>query len=187
MGAQARQMTGPRCLGCRSGLRSFGVVPDEGGALVRAEQELPGMLLVDVPDEPLVDREATQLLEAARESSCRLDWNPELLVLLLADVTGAIVHGDSHTAMSGGVGPTPVPQTPHPHEDAALRHLRRDRVVVLEQVGGVVRSMSARTQTRGTVFLGEVGNGPHRVADERREGLLDSGELGEGEGGLRLA
>ncbi len=72
------------------------------------------------------------------------------------------------------VGASTVPEAPHPDEDAALGHLGRDGLVVLEGVGWLVAQMAARDQARGPVLLGEVGDGPHGVADD--------GDVGPGQG-----
>ena len=84
-------------------------------------------------------------------SSCRrrgnvrhqLGRNAELLVLLLAYVAGAIVHGDAHPRAVGQVRTPAVPEAAHPDEHAALRHFGGDGVVVLQRVGGVVPQMAA--------------------------------------------
>ena len=67
----------------------------------------------------------------------------ELLVLLLADVAGAVVHGDADPALVGAVGPAAVPQAADPDQDAALLHFGGDGVVVLEGVGGFVAEVAA--------------------------------------------
>ena len=59
-----------------------------------------------------------------------------------------------------------MPEAADPDEHASLRHLGRDRVVVLEGIGGVVGQVGSRAQAGGSVLLGEVGDGPHRVADD---------------------
>jgi hypothetical protein len=46
--------------------------------------------------------------------------------------------------------------------------------------------MSTRTEAGGTVFLREVGNGPHRVADQRGVGLGQRDQLVIGVDGLSL-
>src|SRR5207237_1148299 len=101
----------------------------------------------------------------------------ELLVLLLTDVARAVVHRYADASGPGGVRATAVPQTPVPHEDAALRHLRRDAVVRLAVVGGVVAQVGTGNDARRAVGLGEVGEGPHRVADGGWVRLRDRDEL----------
>ena len=64
------------------------------------EDDLGRMFLVDVADEPVVDRIADQLLQAVGERLDQGRRDPQLLVLLLADVAGAVVHGDAHRRVS---------------------------------------------------------------------------------------
>ena len=103
------------------------------------------MLLVDVPDEAVVDRVADELLEAARERLHERWRDTQLLVLLLADVAGAVVHGDADAPLVRLVCAAAVPETPDPDEDAALGHLGRDRLVELERVGGLVAQVAPGT------------------------------------------
>jgi hypothetical protein len=51
-----------------------------------------------VADEPAVDAVAAQLLQARGEARTRFERDAELLVLLLADPAGAVVHGDADPA-----------------------------------------------------------------------------------------
>ena len=110
-----------------------------------ARTTLAGMLLVDVPDQAVVDRVADQLLQAPGEGLTSAG-EPELLVLLLADVAGAVVHGDADATLRRGVGAAAVPQAADPDEHAALGHLRGDRVVVLERVGRRRRAGGSRAR-----------------------------------------
>ena len=75
----------------------------------------------------------------------------------------------------GAIGASAVPEAPHPDEDAALGHLCRDGLVDLEGVGGLIAQVAARNEARGPVLLGEVGDRPHGVADDRnvRSGQWD--------------
>ena len=72
-----------------------------------------------------------------------------------------------------------------PDQDAAARHLGRDRVVLAAVVGGVVVPVGAGDDPRRAVGLGEVGERPHRVADGRDVRLRDRQELVVGVDRLR--
>ena len=84
------------------------------------------------------------------------------------------------------VGAAAVPEAADPDEDAALGHLGGDGVVGLERVRGLVAQVAARDEAGRPVLLGEVGDRPHGVADDRdvRPGQRD--ELVVGVDRLRL-
>jgi len=88
----------------------------------------------DVADERVVHAVAAQFAQARLEPGRDLHGDPELLVLLLADVTRAIVHRDADAPLVGRVGTAPVPEAAVPDEHAAACHLGRDAVVVLAVV-----------------------------------------------------
>src|SRR6516225_6163489 len=126
----------------RSGLEK---VPDHVHALVLREDHLGRMLLVDVADEAVVHGITDELLQAAGERSHKLGRDAELLVLLLADVSSAVVHCDPDPALIGLIRAAAVPQAADPHEHTALRHRRRKRVVVrLERVRRFVPFVAPR-------------------------------------------
>ena len=99
------------------------------------------------------------------------------MVLLLADVARAVVHRYADARFPGRVRAAAVPETPVPDEHRALGHLGRDRVVVAAVVGAAVGQVRPGNETRGAVRLGEVGQGPHRVAHRRRVRLGNRDEL----------
>ncbi len=135
------------------------------------------MLLVDVADEPVVDRVADELLEASREVLDYVAGYPQLLVLLLAHEAGAVVHSDPDPAFVSPVGAPAVPEASDPDEDAALGHDGGNRLVGAEEVRGVVRKVGARNEPRGAVRFAEFRDRPHRVADDRRVGLRQWDQL----------
>ena len=69
-------------------------VPHHLDALALVQHHSGRVPLVDVAHQPVVHRVADQFLEAARELAHQCGRDAELLVLLLADVAGAVVHGD---------------------------------------------------------------------------------------------
>ncbi len=142
-----------------------------------ARTTLAGCCLSMWPDEAVVDRVADQLLQPARERLDQRGRDAQLLVLLLADVTGAVVHGDAHPADVGVIGAAAVPEAPDPDQDAALGHLGGDGLVELERIGRLVAQMAPRDESGGAVLLGEVGDGPHGVADDRHVGTGERDEL----------
>src|SRR5205085_7722992 len=75
-----------------------------------AEHRLGRRLLVDVADEAGVDAVADELLQPRRERLDQRRRQPEVLVLLLADVAGAVVHGDADALLVGRVGTAAMPQ-----------------------------------------------------------------------------
>ena len=84
----------------------------------------------------------------------------------------------------GGVGAAAVPQAAVPDEHAALGHLGGDGVVGLAVVGRPVGQVAAGDHPGGAVGLGEVGEGPHRVAHDGRVGLGQRDQLVIGVDGL---
>ena len=48
------------------------------------------------------------------------DGRSQLLVFLLSDIPGAIIHGDADPALIGVVGTAAMPEAPHPHQHTAL-------------------------------------------------------------------
>ena len=90
----------------------------------------------------------------------------ELLVLLLADVAGAIVHGDADATASVWLAPPPCQRLPTQTRTLPFSISAGNGGVVLERVGGFVVQMAPGHQASGAVLLGEVGDGPHGVADD---------------------
>ena len=86
----------------------------------------------------------------------------------------------------GLVGATAVPEAADPDEDAALWHLGGDRLVELERVGGLVAQVAPGHEPGGAVVLGEIGDSPHGVADDRDVGPGQRDELVVGVDRLRL-
>ena len=78
------------------------------------------MLLVDVADQTVVHGVPHQLLQPAGEGLDECWGHAELLVLLLPDVAGAVVHGDADPTSIGLVGTAAMPETPHPDQHASL-------------------------------------------------------------------
>src|SRR5262249_58557685 len=106
-------------------------VPDHAvavRALVEQERRAP---LVDVTDEAVVDTVPDQLAQPRREAARDLACDPELLVLLLPDPAGAVVHRDADAALPCPVRAPAVPQAAVPDEHAAARHLGGGAVVAL--------------------------------------------------------
>ena len=132
-----------------------------------------------------VDAVAHQAPQARREARGDLARDAELLVLLLADEAGAVVHGDADAPLAGAVGAAAVPEAAVPDQHAARLHLRRDAVVVAAEVGRAVRLVAAGNEAGGAVLLGEVGERPHGVADDRAMGLVEGDQLVVGVDGLR--
>ena len=132
-----------------------------------------------------VDAVADQAPEARREARGDLARDAELLVLLLADEAGAVVHGDPDAALAGAVGAAAVPEAAVPDQHAARLHLRRDAVVAPAEVRRAVCAVAAGHDARGAVRLGEVGERPHRVADDRAVGLVEGDQLVVGVDRLR--
>src|ERR1700722_12961747 len=97
----------------RSGLQH---VPDHVDSLVLGQDDLGRVLFVDVADEAVVHGVADELLEATGEGFDEGGRYAELLVLLLADVARAVVHGDTDTTAVGPVGASAVPEASHPDE-----------------------------------------------------------------------
>src|SRR5438270_9876169 len=97
-------------------------------------EQLHRRLLVDVADEPAVHAIANEFLQTRGERAHERRRDPELLVLLLTDVAGAVVHGDADAPLAGAVGTAAVPQAAMPDQHAAARHRGRDAVVVLAVV-----------------------------------------------------
>ena len=60
-------------------------------------------LLVDVADQAPVDAEPAELAQLRGERGHHFGRNAELLILLLADPAGAIVHGDADASLVSGV------------------------------------------------------------------------------------
>ena len=91
-----------------------------------------------------------------------------MLVLLLPDEAGAVVHGDPDPDLvGGGVGAAAVPGAALPDQHRSPGHLGagcldRGRVCA---VVGVLPSVAAGDDPSGAVGLREVGEGPHGVAD----------------------
>jgi hypothetical protein len=126
------------------------------------------VLLVDVPDEAVVDGITNQLLKSSGEELDSVSGDAELLVLLLTEKSCAVIHRNTHSTAVGMVGATAVPQASHPDEHAPFGHLCRDRVVVSMGIRGMVRRVGSRAQPGGPVLLGEIGDRPHCVADDGR-------------------
>src|SRR5581483_10157452 len=82
------------------------VIPHHPG-LGRVAEHLDGAALVDVPDEPAVDAVAAELAEARREAARDFARDAELLVLLLADPSRAVVHRDPDAPDGRPVGAAP--------------------------------------------------------------------------------
>ena len=140
-------------------------------------EQLRRAVLVDVTDEAAVHAVTDELAQARLEAPDLLDRDAQLLVLLLADVTGAVVHGDADAALAGPVRTAPVPEAAVPDEHAALGHLCRDAVIGTEDVGGVVPQVRAGDEPGGAVGLGEVGQRPHGVEYGGRVGLREGDDL----------
>src|SRR5690606_37856961 len=98
-------------------------------------EQLERVSLVDVADEALVDAVPAQPGQAAVEAPGDGARDAELLVLLLADVPGAVVAGDAHAALARRVGAAPVPQAAVPLHDAAPRPLRTEGDVDGAEIG----------------------------------------------------
>src|SRR3569832_137610 len=147
-----------------------GPVPD-GFEIAAAVQELRGALLADVADQALVDAVANQFLQARRERLHEFGREAELLVLLLSDEAGAVVHGNAGAPRIRAVGAAAMPERAVPDEYAALLHLARDRVV-LAAIVGIGLLVAARHKARRTVRIGEIGQRPHRIADNGAVRLL---------------
>src|SRR5262245_38345570 len=80
--------------------------------LAALAEQLDRVALVDVPDQVAVDAVADQRAQARREARRDLARDAELLVLLLAQEAGAVVHRDADAALAGGVGAAAVPEAP---------------------------------------------------------------------------
>src|SRR4030095_5742992 len=107
---------GPRIAGAP--LRAFArQLPDRAQLAALAEQ-LDRVALVDVPDQVAVDAVADQPAQARGEARRDLARDAELLVLLLAQEAGAVVHRDADAPLAGGVGPPAVPEAPVPGHPA---------------------------------------------------------------------
>ena len=133
-------------------------------------------------------RSRTAPAAAARRPARESTRDAELLVLLLADVAGAVVHGDADAPLAGAVGAAAVPEAAVPHEHAARRHLGGDRVVRRRRSSGEWSAqVRAGDDPGGAVRLGEVGERPHRVADRRRVRLRERDELVVGVDRLRAS
>ena len=77
-----------------------------------------------------------------------------------------------------------MPQAAVPDEHAALGHLGGDGLVVGHEVGRRGGEVRARHEAGGAVGLGEVGEGPHGVADRGHVRLGQGHELVVGVDGL---
>ena len=86
----------------------------------------------------------------------------------------------------GAIRAAAVPEAADPDEDAALGHFGGDGVVELERVRGLVAQVAARDEARRPVLLGEVGDRPHRVADDRDVRAGERDQLVVGVDRLRL-
>src|SRR5262249_61822252 len=108
-----------------------GAIPDHAAVVGVAVEQECRVPLVDVADEPVVDAVSHQLAQPRREAAGDLARDAELLVLLLPDPAGAVVHGDPDTALIGAIGAAAVPQAAVPDEHAAAWHLGGGAVVGL--------------------------------------------------------
>src|SRR5579872_5116508 len=84
-------------------------IPDRGEGAA-AVQPLGRALLVDVADQAAVDAVAHQRLEPWGKGPRQFRRHAQLLVLLLADEAGAVVHGDAGSPLAGAVGPAAMPE-----------------------------------------------------------------------------
>src|SRR5262249_11944242 len=108
-------------------------IPDHPATLGVAVEQECRVPLVAVADEPGVDAVSHQLAQPGREAAGDRARDAELLVLLLPDPPGAVVHGDADTALIGAIGAAAVPQAAVPDEHAAAWHLGGDAVVALAE------------------------------------------------------
>src|SRR5262249_32726449 len=154
-------------------------IPDHATVVRVAVEQECRVALVDVAHEPVVDAVSHQLAEPRREAAGDLARDAGLLVLLLPDPAGAVVHGDADTALSGAIGAAAMPQAAVPDEHAAAWHLGGDAVVALAEDRRLAQ-VRPRDDPRGAVGLGEVGGRPPRGAD--RGGVRVRGRQGAGRG-----
>src|SRR5262249_61686549 len=113
----------------------------------RARRWLPAL-----PDRAVVAPAPAWRPQARREARRHFARDPELLVLLLADPSRAVVHGDADAPLVGGIGAAAVPEASVPDEHASGRHLRR-HAVVRRAVLGVVAQVGSRDHAGGAVRL----------------------------------
>src|SRR5262245_23161393 len=107
---------------------------------------------VDMPDKVLVEAESSQLAQAGREAAGNLQWNSQLLILLLPQPSSAIVHGDPDPALRGLVFAAPVPDGTIKDQHAPGAHDRSDRGRRLaERLGRALSTVRTRHQARGPV------------------------------------
>src|SRR5262245_2659424 len=142
-------------------------VPDHAAFGVRRPEEELGIALVDVADQAAVDAVSDQLQQARREAARDLARDAELLVLLLPDPPGAVVHRDADAALLRRVRAAAVPQAAVPDEHASPRHPGRDAIIVTAEGRRVVAQVRTGDDARRPVGLGEVGERPHGVAHGR--------------------
>src|SRR5215831_8129165 len=126
-----------------------------------AVEEILRAALVDVTEESLVEAEASQPAQARREAARHLERDAELLVLLLADPTRAVVHGQTEAHRAAAVGAAAVPQAAVVDEDAAGLHDRRLGGDGLAESRRAVPAVAARHDARRAIFLREVAERPH--------------------------
>src|SRR5512143_1575660 len=98
--------------------------------LTRAIENLCRALLVDMSDKTLINSVAHEFLEPRWKGLHELRCEAELLVLLLTDKAGTIVHRDTGPPLVGAVGAAAMPERAIPDERTALLHLCRNRVVL---------------------------------------------------------
>src|ERR1017187_5040983 len=91
------------CGGDSAGGR-FGVVPKQKCVFRVIQQDLRWEMFVDVADQAVVDPVPDQLLQPTRKMLDCLAGDTQLLVLLLPDVAGAVIHGDTDPIGVSGVG-----------------------------------------------------------------------------------
>src|ERR1035437_9703995 len=111
-------------------------------------------MFVDVADQAVVDPVPDQLLQPTRKMLGGFAGDTQLLVLLLPDVTGAVIHGDADPTGVSGVGAASVPQAAVPHENAPFGHFGRNRVVAGDKVGLFRSEVGAGDDSGGSIFLG---------------------------------
>jgi len=138
-------------------------------------------------DQISIDAIANQALKSLGKLGGDLAGYAQLLVLLLANETGTIIHRDPDSALIGLVCTAPMPQAAIPDQNASAFHFSRNGLDLLASVFGPARILvAARHDTGGAVRFRKIRDRPHAVANHRRMGPLQRDDLIVGVNRLRL-
>ena len=157
----------PECCGSSVSFLAY-FVPYVNEAIVTVEQSLNRALLIDMPNETFVGAKAGQLQESGRESCSRFQWNTQLLILLLTEISCAVIHCNPNSDLVFCcICTASVPCAPMPNQYRSFRHLSRNafNVALISEIIWVLPAVTSGHYSRCSCFFGEVSQGPHRITD----------------------